>query len=257
MNAIVASLFITLALAGSALAEGASPATYFAWQNVVAALICLLFGAVVCFYGYRLFRTLIIVIGFVIGFMICYMILDAHAGLDEWANVLISIVPGILGAILLHMFYQIAVFTVGFLAGFLGMSTLVVGFLGTYISDDTWFEVTSYVVLIVIGIVCGILALKFEKLVLVFATAFIGSYGITVAIDYFIYVDDAEFATVVYSVFAGESVNFSTEWVAWLMLLVWVIICIVGFVFQHKMTRGYHASTASERVVIISPGSKV
>merc|ERR1712010_261894 len=242
--ATLLSLLLTVALA---LADNSvSAATYFSWQNIVAAIVCLLLGALFCFCGYRLFRSLVLVIGFTIGFVVCYMLLEAHTSLEYWANILISIAPGILGAILLHVFYKVAVFTAGFVLGFVLLSTVVVGFVGTYISDETWFTVTSYVLMTVTGFICGVAALFFERVLLVIATSVVGAYGCVVALDYFLYVDDAQFATLMYDVFAGDSVNFTNEWIAWTMLGVWILLSLIGAVFQYRLDRSYPASHSSE-----------
>jgi len=256
MTVSKSSVALLIALAGSALANDVSAATYFQWQYVVAAVVILLSGALVCFFGYRLFRTVIVAIGFVIGFGVCYSLLVAYAGMEEWANILISIIPGLAVAILMHLVYRAAVFTCGFLAGFLALSAVVYGFVGTYVTDDqVWFEVTYWVLLTVICVLCGAGALFFEKIAIVVATAFIGAYGCTVALDYFVYIDDAQFATVTYNVFAGNPVNFDTQWIAYVMLAVWIVGSLVGVMYQLRSTRNYTPpSRSSERVVIISPG---
>jgi hypothetical protein len=83
------------------------PAAY----QVPAALVLLLGGAVACFFGYRSFRIVLAIFGFVIGALIPSSFLPMSSG--TWTMLAVALVGGLLGAGVLLAAYFVGVALVG------------------------------------------------------------------------------------------------------------------------------------------------
>ena len=83
------------------------PATY----QIPAALVLLLGGTVSCFFGYRLFRIVLAIFGFVIGALIPSSFLPMSS--SPWAMLAVALVGGLMGAGVLIAAYFVGVALVG------------------------------------------------------------------------------------------------------------------------------------------------
>src|SRR5262245_23223144 len=83
------------------------PAAY----QLPAALVLLLGGAVSCFFGYRLFRIVLAIFGFIIGALIWSSFLPTSSG--AWTTLAVALVGGLMGAGVLIAAYFVGVALVG------------------------------------------------------------------------------------------------------------------------------------------------
>lgn len=133
-----------------------------------AALLSIAFGIAQCFFGYRLYRILVMMTGFFLGF-------GAGAGLAMVADsrevglVLAGLLGGILGALLLWELYLVSVFMLGALAG---------GLLGFALTASMDYEGALLVAIVVLGLAGGIAALYLQKFVIIISTAIVGATNI-------------------------------------------------------------------------------
>ena len=134
----------------------------------IGAVLSVILGLMACFAGYRLFRLVLVVVGFLGGATLA-------AGLF-WAflpqqpalfGILVGIVGGIIGAVLLGFFYFAGVFVVG-----AGLGVLLATILSLNLN---WERVLAAIILGVLG---GVLALALQKLLIIVATAFLGSWAV-------------------------------------------------------------------------------
>ncbi|GAB4239373.1 MAG: hypothetical protein Kow00109_14200 [Acidobacteriota bacterium] len=138
------------------------------------AIGALALGLIACFAGYRIFRFLIAVAGFVLGAAIlgglAWTFLSDSA-VVAWAAAFLG---GILGAVLLSVFYFLGIFALGAAFGAL---------LGQILGPVIHLE--PIVVSIVLGILCGFVALGAQRLLITISTAYVGSWLVVTGVAYF------------------------------------------------------------------------
>ena len=135
------------------------PASY----ATATAVILAVGGALACFAGYRLFRVVLGLYGFVIGAMVTTSIVGSSS---TWTMVLAAVVGGIVGAVLMIAAYFLGVGLVGAL-----LSAIALNGLWRFVGGDppTW--------LLVVCCVLGALgALSVARYVVIFGTAIAGSW---------------------------------------------------------------------------------
>ncbi|MEW6143971.1 MAG: DUF4203 domain-containing protein [Thermodesulfobacteriota bacterium] len=133
-------------------------------------------GLIECFFGYRILRFLLGVLGFIAGAVIFgslgYELTDG----SEIVSIIAGIAGGIAGAFIMYTLYIVGVFAIGAALGFMTAS-YVFGILNTD---------TIHVVLIASALVGGILAAVLQKPMIIIATAFGGAYAAVTGVAYLI-----------------------------------------------------------------------
>jgi len=128
------------------------------------AVLTIVAGAIECFFGYRIFKITLGIIGFFWGGT-----LTVFAGSTVFYNqiilLLIGITGGIFGMLAMIWLYFLGVFFLGAMLGLV---------IGNFIFTAAQIYPFS-LVLVIISIGCGILALFVQKYMIIFATALIGS----------------------------------------------------------------------------------
>ena len=142
------------------------PASY----QPAAAIVLILGGLITCFAGYRLFKVVLGIYGFVLGAVIA----SAMVGSTNTAGMLVAaLVGGVIGATVLVLAYFVGVALVG--AG-----------LGVLVVHAAWSALAHgdppAVVVIVCSILGGIGAMLLQRLVIVGATAFGGAWTLLVGV---------------------------------------------------------------------------
>jgi len=141
----------------------------------IIAAASILIGAIQCFLGYRLLKIILGLTGFFIGGVAAAAI--AGDMTKETVVILIAgLVGGVVGAILMVAAYFVGVFVVGACLGYVG-GAAAMGALGLHF--DPLF-------LIVPAVLGGVLALVFQKFMVVVSTAFGGSWGVVAGLGYFL-----------------------------------------------------------------------
>lgn len=187
----------------------------------VAALFALT-GLVACFAGYRLFRIVLGVYGFILGAMITSSVMGTA---NVWALVMAALVGGVLGAALMVAAYFVGVGLVG-----AGLASLVIHFGWRIIGGEPPTPV------LVIGAVLGALgALSVTRHVVVIGTALAGSWTLMVG----------ALALAGDKVGLGLSVTPENIWVVyasgpwpshWGVLATWIGLSICGAIVQTVTT---------------------
>lgn len=138
--------------------------------SVAGILAGLIFGL----FGYRLFRlTLFIVSGVVFG-AIAYGLLTLSS-LQEWADILIACVIGIILGILCVILWQVAIFLLGVLCGALvGLIILSLIPASTF-GDVSW---PQYLIVGLTGLVVGVVFFFLQRPFIIIGTSLFGSYAL-------------------------------------------------------------------------------
>ncbi|NLW85377.1 MAG: TMEM198/TM7SF3 family protein [Planctomycetes bacterium] len=190
------------------------------WVWLAAAAVSVLAGAMNTFFGYRIFRLLIAMWGFIIG-----ALGGAFVGLSG-ESLLLVIIGGIVGAVLgivvMLLLYYVIIFLLGASVGFLAAAGLIVAF---HLSPHSWISLP-------LALGGGVMAVLWQRILIIVGTSFVGS------------------ANVVWGVFtlAGRNPQASRELLAdqqvfrqfieanWEMIAAWAILSAAGIVVQHTLT---------------------
>lgn len=171
---------------------------------VVGSLLTLVIGILFCFFGYRLIKVILGIAGFVLGFGLVGGLVLRFTG-SALAAILSGLAGGILFAVLAVLLYFVGVFILGaYLGAVLG--ALLATVLGIF---------TPLWVFIVLAAAGGILAVIFQRFMVILATSFIGAYTIMLGVVYLIPMGPAS---------------------PWVLFAGWVALGIAGLFVQYKVT---------------------
>lgn len=186
-------------------------------QEIISVVIGLgiLLGALNCFFGYQLFKILLRIIGFVVGGTIAGFI-GYSLFQDAVFAFLTGILGGFIGAALSVALYFIGVFISGAFFG---------GILGAFLYAITQ-STPELAVILILATISGILAVIFEKLMIIVSTAFSGSFLVVIGTAYFT-VEAFKLSNMEQLLISGSSL-------AYAMLLCWLTLGIFGVIFQYR-----------------------
>jgi hypothetical protein len=186
-----------------------------------AAIILVVGGLLSCFAGYRVFRLVLGIYGFILGALLA----SSFMGTDQTAWMVgAAILGGIIGALILIAAYFVGVALIG--AG-----------IGAMASNLIWasFDSEPNVFVVVVFAVAGALgALALQRYVIIVSTAFGGAW--TALVGAFALMGDR---------LAVEAASRSDVWLAYPLapaagqqwvLLVWIVLGIAGVVVQLAIT---------------------
>jgi hypothetical protein len=125
------------------------------------AVIAIVFGALECYFGYKLFKIVMGITGFFVGcglgFLLGFAIITQSGGGGGIA-VILALIGGIVGAIIAVKVYFIGLFIYGFSIGFIIVMILE----------------GAPIVAILLGIVIGVVHVIFSRLLIIISTSIVG-----------------------------------------------------------------------------------
>jgi hypothetical protein len=139
------------------------PASY----QVPAAIVLLVGGAVACFFGYRLFRTVLAIFGFIVGAFAASSIFGVS---DTGPMIVAALVGGLVGAALLIGAYFVGVALVG-----AGLGALIANMAFSVGDRDP-----SVLVVVACAIVGAVMAMYLQRYFIIVGTAFGGAWTLIV-----------------------------------------------------------------------------
>jgi hypothetical protein len=197
------------------------PASYAA----PAAIVLVIGGLLACFAGYRLFRIVLGLYGFILGAAITT---SALGNATTFSLVLAAVVGGIVGAVLMISAYFIGVALVGAL-------------LASVVLSAGWHLVAKgdppTIVLVIVAVLGALLALSVVRYVVVFGTALAGSW--TAIVGAVAFMNGRGPAA------AGRSASLSDLWVIypndptlhrWWITIGWLVLALAGAAVQLSTT---------------------
>jgi hypothetical protein len=134
----------------------------------------LAWGVLDCFFGYRIFRITLAVLGGLIG-VVFGQAAGAALGWGAGGEIGGLVVGGLLGAGLAWLLYIAAVFVAGFLFG----ATLGILLLANF------NHMVALLSGIVIGVIGGFLAVKLQRVLIMLSTALLGAFRAMLALSFF------------------------------------------------------------------------
>lgn len=137
--------------------------------QVPAAVVLVAGGLLSCLFGYRLFKVVLAIFGFILGALLASSVFGAS---DTTPMVIAAIVGGLAGAFLLLAAYFVGVALIG-----AGIGALVANLLWTRIQGDP-----HPIVVILLSIVGALLATWLQRYVIILTTAFGGAWTFLVGV---------------------------------------------------------------------------
>jgi hypothetical protein len=131
-------------------------------------------GVLDCFFGYRIFKITLAVVGGLIGLGAGHALATA-VGFGPTGQIVALVAGALLGAGLAFLMYIAAVFVAGFGFG----ATLGVLLLAHY------HQMVSLLTGVVLGVIGGFLAVKAQRILIILSTALLGSFRAMLALSYF------------------------------------------------------------------------
>ncbi|MDX1591134.1 MAG: DUF4203 domain-containing protein [Balneolaceae bacterium] len=177
--------------------------------------LSVIIGPVLCFFGYRLFKFVLGLIGFIIGGALTIAISQYYIQ-NENISLILGMLGGFIGASLMVPLYFAGVFILGSLFGSL-MGIVLYSLTGS--SPDP-------VAMIIMMIIMGVVAVAFEKFMIILSTAFAGAWSMLIGITYFI-AGTPNFIS-------PEQVSDSHESYIFIFLLAWLAVGILGVLVQYR-----------------------
>jgi len=203
------------------------------------------FGVVCAFFGYRCFKAIMFLYGFIFGSMVVYLICAEEAVLPEWSNAVIAMSAGLLFGLITMLVQYVGLFMLGFHTGLLGGLVGLCAVELHYTPPSAWLTLG---VLLATGLTLALLNLYFQKSLTVLGSSLYGGAILMVTTDYFL-----EDSLVLNWVWERVKVDRMVEegkgavetlpqcWMAWLVTAIWPTIFLVGLCVQACCTgQGIH-----------------
>ena len=196
------------------------PATY----QIPAALVLLLGGTVSCFFGYRLFRIVLAIFGFVIGALIPSSFLPMSS--SPWAMLAVALVGGLMGAGVLIAAYFVGVALVG-----AGLGAVAANLMFSATGQDP-----HYLVLVLMTLLGAAAAMYLQRYFIIVGTAFGGAWTLIVGAAALFGDRTALAAAAANDVWVAYPLNPAPGrgWVK----LAWIVLGLIGATVQLGWTGG-------------------
>ena len=188
--------------------------------QVPAAVVLVVSGLLACFAGYRLFRIVLAIYGFILGAAIASSIMGPGEGA---AMIVAAVIGGLAGALLLNLAYFVGVALIGAAAGAL----LLHGLWARFGTGD------PHVGLVVVCAVLGaVIATNLQRWVIILATASGGAWTLIVGASALMGDRAAKVAAATKDVWVFYPMNLEPgrRW----LLGVWLLIAIAGVIVQAR-----------------------
>lgn len=214
------------------------------YQKVIAGVTIAL-GFVVTFVGYKLVGPTLFITGAAAGGFVTYVVTNWAIAEDYSKKPIIvittTIAAALLAGIILNRLRKLGMFLAGACGGGAAafmLNTAVLFRLKNY-APEAVPSLYLYIAIVILGLICGYLALKLERLVFIVATSVTGSFGVCAGIGYF-----AGHYPTSYQSFVQ---NDNEDPLVWAYLAGMVAMSLLGVAVQLRTTEPKRKSAASNR----------
>lgn len=190
--------------------------------SILVPVLLIGFGLVNCFFGYRLFKLMLALWGFLLGVIVGAIIANSLAEEQTSWLVVGVVVGGLLGAVLLRSLYMFGVFVVGGIAGAL-LANAGGGMLGVE---------TPLVVIVVFAIVGGIAVMILQRVAIILTTAILGAWAIVRGISLLLTGSESLPAGATSMTTPAQEIGLPVL----IVLILLAILGVVGIVIQFRTT---------------------
>ncbi|XP_049859990.1 transmembrane protein 198 isoform X2 [Schistocerca gregaria] len=213
--------------------------------DAAAAIICsmyIVFGVVYSLLGYRCFKAVMFLTGFIFGSVIVYLICLQEKLLPAYGNAGVALAAGLLFGLVTMLVQYVGLFMTGLHTGlFCAVAGLAVAdqLLG-WAPPSAWAAAAS---LLIAGLVFAVLNLYCQKGLTVLGTSVYGGAILAGSLDYWL--QRLATARWLWARVAGAAPPVPPPcWLGWLVLALWPAVALVGVATQCAVTgRGLHHRT--------------
>ncbi len=207
-------------------------------RTLIPGLLALIIGIAFCFAGYRFFRILIAIWGFVVGFLLTTQAFTFSAGNHFLASAIVLIVAIVVGLILATLAYYLYVAAVVILAASVGF------WIGTGVMTAFGFAPHNIITLlagVILAVILAILtlALNLTKILIIISTA-LGGAGTLVA-GILLLTGKISLNALSLGI-VGAIIQKSLLWG-----LLWLVLAVLGIIAQMSNTRQYTGNYAQSQ----------
>jgi len=151
---------------------------------LISAIALIVVGLGFLFYGHKIYKPVIFVFGLLIGFAVAFIVLQGHTSLKMLWLLIISGAIGLIFGVIFIVLIKIGIFFMGFGVGIVVCGLVLATPIGTQVihccAGGSWYPLIA---MGISGLAVGILALIFQKIIIILATSIGGAYSIAFAID--------------------------------------------------------------------------
>uniref|UniRef100_A0A1E1XSB5 Transmembrane protein 198 n=2 Tax=Amblyomma TaxID=6942 RepID=A0A1E1XSB5_AMBSC len=214
--------------------------------DIPLAILCgmfMVFGVVYTLYGYRCFKAVMFLTGFLFGAFVVFKICTVESLLPTAGNAGVSLGAGLLFGLITMLVQHAGLFLTGFhtglFAGFGGIALMRLW----YTPSTVWLTVG---ILLACSILGAVLNLFWQKALTILGTAVYGGFMMVVGSDYF--VSRSRLTDWALGVILLKS-PLPLCWFSWLILALWPLLIVFGVIVQWRLTgRGtYHSDMGPSR----------
>ncbi|MBI3776078.1 MAG: TMEM198/TM7SF3 family protein [Gammaproteobacteria bacterium] len=195
------------------------------WVGVVIAI-----GAIQCCFGYRAFKAVLVLVGFALGYGLAYTAIDLSFH-HKYAAFFAGVIAGVVGGSLINNVYLIGVFVVS-------------GLFGAAVALHLYAIAGQHpepIMLFLFAALAGLFALFFQKLMIILATSLSGAWGVVAGVAWF-----AGATINPISIGSVEKYFRTADTQGYLIGACWLVLSIVGVLFQYRRLPGMNAGYTSE-----------
>ena len=202
-----------------------------AWAGQIAAPLAVAVGILICFWGYRLLKLTLGVMGFIAGATGGWAVGLSLAPSNSGIAVICAIVGGVIGAVLCIWLFLLGVFLLGASAGAI-VATALFSAAGNQ---------PQPILVLVLAIVFGIIAMVMQKLMIVVCTAFSGSYLVTAGLLHLLAGGQH-----VSPLWFDQLQHGSAGILGYVALVFWLVLALAGGSFQYRGRRRREEAARNE-----------
>jgi len=175
-------------------------------------------GILSCFFGYRLFKLIIGIVGFILAAGLAASLCWTFLTQNQLVVLATGLVGGIVGALSLVFLYYLGIFVAGAILG---------GLIASVLSGSTTIDPAVFSILL--AITGGVLAVILQKVVIILSTAVSGAWAVVCGAASAAGLADA-------ALLYGSPLTSVRQLSAWL-LIAWVILAALGLSTQFSSDR--------------------
>lgn len=192
----------------------------------IGSLASVLVGILYCFFGYRVFKLVLGISGFLLGASIAGTIVYNTFDGNIPMVVVVGLVGGVVGAVVMVFLYFVGVFVLGAWAG--GMLALALP-----LGEESPLRLFAVLALAIIG---GVIALLLQKLMIILSTSLTGSWGIVSGALHFLGVGGGETGGGRLMLFPDSDMLRSVGMHGYGVLIAWLVVGVIGVAVQYSVT---------------------
>jgi len=209
-------------------------------HEIVAGIILIVTGLIFCFFGRRVYRLTLFLIGFYIGTIIAWIALtngEPTGGFKGTASqtiiLIVSLAIGFIVGLIFMCCSSVAIWLLGALAGY-AFALFILAWRSDGLIQSKAGRIIFIIVLTILGL---LLACFFKNTLIILGTAFIGAYAIILGIDLFA---KTGFSQSVGAFMDGNhNTTYTTNTKVYLMLAGMIGFFIVGSIFQFRYHKNH------------------